>query len=404
MSCYFVGGLGFGDEGKGSFVSSMPDVWCSNPLVVRYNGGSQAAHNVIFNGDYHTFRQFGSATLSRCSTFLSKFVLVNPSTMLMEAEELSKLGWHYSLEQVIADPRSYLTTRDHVVLNKIQEHMRGTAIHGSTGMGIGVTRQLSLEHPDTMPTVGDILSSGFTDKLIAMREVIREKAWKLCLGNELDASLVHLLFQLNEPLTWIEERCKKWASVIGKIGTEPLVKAQNLIFEGAQGILLDETLGFAPHVTWTDITFNNAHSILTEWGVDMPIIKIGVIRTYHTRHGAGPFPSDMKEHGLSTFPEIHNNDEGQAGAFRVGRFDIPMLMKALKDIKGVDYIHVNHVDVTKKIGQAFIRYDKHLKAAIPWRQQLDVIEEISNTPICSIGLGPCNNDKHISWRKACQSS
>src|SRR5579864_7866772 len=89
---FLVQGLGYGDEGKGSIVDYLVRQEKA-PLVVRFNGGAQAAHNVVTDdGRHHTFTQFGSGTFAGARTFLSRFMIVNPFTLLTEAKALEQKG------------------------------------------------------------------------------------------------------------------------------------------------------------------------------------------------------------------------------------------------------------------------------------------------------------------------
>jgi adenylosuccinate synthase len=111
-----------------------------------------------------------------------------------------------------------------------------------------------------------------------------------------------------------------------------------VVFEGAQGMLLDETWGFAPHNSWTDITFTNALKLIK--GISIPTSRIGVLRTHFTRHGAGPFPT---EDPAISFQD-HNTVGPWQGAFRFGRFDLVLARYALEKIGGVDEIVLTHQD------------------------------------------------------------
>src|SRR4051812_21915989 len=90
MPAYLVQGMSLGDEGKGSVVDALVRL-VNSDLVVRFNGGAQAAHNVITpEAQHHTFSQFGSGSfVPGVRTFLSKFVLINPISMTIEEKELS---------------------------------------------------------------------------------------------------------------------------------------------------------------------------------------------------------------------------------------------------------------------------------------------------------------------------
>lgn len=108
---------------------------------------------------------------------------------------------------------------------------------------------------------------------------------------------------------------------------EALSAADHVIFEGAQGILLDQDYGQAPHTTWSTTTAANAHALIDEIGFTGPVESIGVLRSYMTRHGDGPFPT---EEPMAPWPaELHNETAFWQGPFRRGWLDIPSLQYAL---------------------------------------------------------------------------
>ena len=143
-----VAGLGFGDEGKGTTVDWLVRRH-ESALVVRYNGGAQAAHNVVLpDGRHHTFSQFGSGTLAGAETFLSRYMLVNPSAMLNEAAGLAGLGVVDPLSRVHVDEDALITTPFHIAANRAREQARGDGRHGSCGMGIRETILFPLVKPE----------------------------------------------------------------------------------------------------------------------------------------------------------------------------------------------------------------------------------------------------------------
>jgi adenylosuccinate synthase len=122
--------------------------------------------------------------------------------------------------------------------------------------------------------------------------------------------------------------------------TDILQGAKGIVYEGAQGVLLDQDYGFHPHTTWSKTTAVNALELARENGLIIPS-KIGVTRTYLTRHGEGPFPSELYD---MPYPELHNGDDGAPGQFRKGMLDGSLLTYAIKCNGGIDYLAVNHVD------------------------------------------------------------
>ena len=337
MKAILVAGLGFGDESKGATVDKL----CRSlpvDLVVRYNGGCQCAHNVVTpEGVHHTFAQFGSGSLANPTvrTHLSRFVLVDPLAMVREAGALKELGvevWH----RTTVDARAVVVTPFHRRLNRLREQARGDERHGSCGRGIGVAREWSLKYGDQVLHVGDLHNYELTKQKC---EFLRDLLWRETGVDRLhfcDYELGHLVLDY---VRWgyYGNLVRPDADVVGE--SEFVA-----VFEGAQGVLLDETHGFQPHVTWTDTTFTNADVLLDEVGTPTTDrTRLGCLRTYHTRHGAGPLPTE-DERLLSVLPELHNDTGEFQGAWRVGRFDYDLAQRAVEIVDGVDALAVSHVD------------------------------------------------------------
>jgi adenylosuccinate synthase len=118
-----------------------------------------------------------------------------------------------------------------------------------------------------------------------------------------------------------------------------LLRQGPVVFEGAQGVLLDEWRGFHPYTTWSTTTFENAETLLRENGAGAA--KLGVTRTYHTRHGPGPFPTEDPALDLA---ELHNSAGRWQGPVRVGHLDAVALGYAAAVVAGVDAVALTHVD------------------------------------------------------------
>ncbi|MGZ3142612.1 adenylosuccinate synthetase [Lentzea chajnantorensis] len=332
-----VVGLGFGDEGKGAVVDAL----CADgsvSKVVRFNGGAQAAHNVVVGDRHHTFSQFGSGTLAGVPTWLSRHVLVEPIALATESRELEAIGVADPLSLMSVDARALLTTPVHVAANRARERARGADRHGSCGKGIGETAwygllagrnagemvegQRVLGEPGPAPTVGDCLDPR-------------------ALRHKLDA-----LARFYEPLTGatadvdgLVALYRSFADAVRITTGDELDGAGRVVFEGAQGVLLDETHGFHPHTTWSTVTPRNARELLN----GRPARVIGVTRTYQTRHGAGPLPTEDPA-VLARFPERHNGTGEFQGAWRAGHLDARLLQYSVRCCGGVDGLAVTHLD------------------------------------------------------------
>lgn len=321
--------LGFGDAGKGATV----DWLCSSEAgldvsaVVRFNGGAQAAHNVIAEGRHHTFAQFGSGTFSGVPTLLSRHMLVEPIALASESRQLGALGVRDPLSLLRIDGRALLTTPIHIAANRAREDARGSSRHGSCGRGIGETASYALEYD--APTVSDCLCP---DVLYAKLQAMAAHYGPLI------APSAHRY----EAIRDLVEMYREFAAAVRIVdGTELARLAQRgrLIFEGAQGVLLDEWRGFHPHTTWSTVEPRNARAMLAE--IDAPAYTLGVTRTYMTRHGAGPFPT---EDLTMTIPEPHNTTGRYQGHFRRGHLDPILLRYAIEVSGGIDGIALTHLD------------------------------------------------------------
>ena len=122
-----------------------------------------------------------------------------------------------------------------------------------------------------------------------------------------------------------------------------LAQSGTIIFEGAQGVLLDENYGFAPYTTWSTTTFSNADTLIQEHAYPGEVIRLGLLRAYGTRHGAGPFPTEDRTLTL-TLPDQHNTWNDWQRTFRVGYLDL-VATRYAKDVLGkLDYLAITNID------------------------------------------------------------
>ena len=322
-----VVGLGFGDEAKGATVDALaartqPD------RVVRFNGGPQAAHNVTVGRAHHTFASFGSATLLGVPTWVSGYCTVDPPAARREAEALRRLGLEPHL---FVDDDALVTTGLHVAANLAREAARGAGLHGTTGRGFGETVDYGLTHPDQALRVRDLDDLGvLTDKLAALAEHFAEQG----VLPEPQPTRHRLLADL------LSTAAQDTFVVVTTDRLLDELTHGRTLFEGAQGFWLDECFGFQPHTTWSTTTPANARALARKAGIT-DVRTIGCLRTYATRHGAGPFPGeDQIAHRP---PEPDNADTDVAGTFRTGAHD-PALLRTAVDIAMPDVLAVNHLD------------------------------------------------------------
>ena len=258
-------GAAFGDEGKGNTVDRMSG---HGTVVVRFNGGAQASHTVEHNGKRHAFSHYGSGSFHHATTFLGSEFIINPTVFRMETEELVSMGVDVP---VYADPFCRVTTIYDMMYNQWIEQKRNNKRHGSCGLGINAT----VDRHDIIPLY--LNSKNIDEKLDAIRWYYENMtsgellvtpefvaAWKLEFENA--ASCIQLDLNLRE--------------------------FDHVIFEGAQGLMLDEINGQFPHVTRSRTGTTNLYedplfsSIINECD---DVHALYITRAYATRHGRGPF-------------------------------------------------------------------------------------------------------------------
>ena len=300
---YCIAGLGFGDEGKGACCEYLCRTKNAD-LIVKYSGGCQAAHNVVNEaGVRFTFSQLGAGSDGRIPTYLWRNFIVDPIAMLNEAEAFK--DWIGSsedpLKNVYVHPDCPIIEKHHVLGN--QNDMKNLT-HGTCGRGIGVCRQ----------EIRSGKASTWTARLIkSMLDTYRSDDQKL-------------------------DRVYEWASRVNITDKPP--EFTTAVFEGSQGILLDESVGFHPHTTWSKVTFDVAHACYRHLDIER-YLNIGCIRTYHTRHGAGPLPTEAD---LGLVDEGNPENEYQ-GKIRFGHFDEVLFRYAVHNAGDVvDLVAVSHCD------------------------------------------------------------
>jgi adenylosuccinate synthase len=395
-----VVGLGYGDEGKGmttAFLAEERSRRGGQPLVVRWNGGPQAAHNVRIRGQHHTFSQFGSGSFSGAGTLLSGKMLVSPFALMSEAADLMDLGLR-PLTNLMIDRSAPLLLPVHATVNQELERSRGSKRHGSVGIGVGIARSYEEDMDDAgqrslVPRVDD-LSDPFTlaDKISDMITWLQDRFH------------VQLIMPLSEvrrlatSLHTVYDDLMASGVIITSTGNvlyERRHQAEDLIFEGSQGVMLDLRYGYFPHVTYGWMLPDDVMSYAHMAELPKPSV-IGCTRTYSTRHGFGPFPPE----GSYDVEEPDNATGVWQGAFRTGVLDIGTLAYTA-NLLTPDAISVSCMDLYP--GRVITHYEdmhdggmgKPIQESATLEETLHMIEEASKAPIIIGGHGKTIED----WKR-----
>ena len=331
--------LGFGDSGKGTMV----DYLCESreaDWVVRYNGGAQCAHNVKAGDFQHCFSQFGSGSrIPKVKTYLSRHVLCNPISLIDEARILKEKGIDDAFSKVWIDPNTPIITPYHVWANRARERARGLDKHGSCGKGIGELAG------DIHYGMNDVIRAkelhDCRDKLEAIRS--RKLAELKMIGLdpcELDLPRTDPLMRMviDDPI----DLASAYSTMTTALQiTQPMIDG-TVVFEGAQGILLDEWFGTYPFNTWSSIAPIQIPALLDEMNPET-CETIGIMRAYMTRHGKGPLPTEVPSNQIWHNHECNCSNKWQ-DQFRFGWPDFVLWDYALQVCEKI--LHVDSLAVT----------------------------------------------------------
>lgn len=336
-----VVGANFGDEGKGL----MTDYFChelsksGDVLNIRHNGGAQAGHTVVTpDGKRHVFHHFGAGSFNpHVATYFSKDFILNPILFCKELEALKTQFGMYP--KVYIDKSCRITIPHDMLINQIAERARGDARHGSCGVGINETvyryRTNVFGYPQSnilsaeriLKTPLDLILLDIRKRYVPYRleelgvTNLTLKEYELISS---DVIIYNWISQLEEMLNYC------------MLVDDGIIKTYDqMVFEGAQGLLLDNDYKrFAPHLTTSKTGSYNPKTILLVNGLEDSDIEVCyVTRSYFTRHGAGPFPSECDKAvllGDEVVDKTNHKNEFQ-GELRYGYFDTELFTTACRE-------------------------------------------------------------------------
>ena len=311
MKAHIVIGKNFGDEGKGlatDYFAVEAVKKNASCIAVRFNGGAQAGHTVDTVSGRFVFHELSSASFRRVDTYWAKDFL--PDLFKLEEELNAFKGLTGFAPKIYAHPYCRIVTIDDVLTNMAAETARGKDRHGSCGMGIYEAVVRSESHPLYIKDVKGMTAESLYKTLKELREeyypvrlkellgAIKEPEYCINHSNDFDEFL-DLLNEDNVLRNAAEGICRG-AEFIELKEHSFLSEFDEVIFEGAQGLLLDtDNTEFAPHISASHTGAKAAVDICSDEGIkDIEIAY--VTRTYVTRHGAGvlPFEEEWPKYNL----------------------------------------------------------------------------------------------------------
>jgi len=415
-----VVGMQFGDESKGAVVDYMAkDV----DMVVRFNGGANAGHTVVVGGLKLKFRLIPSGALRGKKLVIGNGVVVDPRVLIDEIEMVRNAGF---------EPDLLVSRKAHVVMpyHKIIDAGKVASSLGTTRRGIGPTYSDKMRRTEAI-RVNDLVGDNFKRKL---NEVLRAKLHELLVFNIINSEneLSEYIKGIHDEYSRYGEFLRPYAGNASILVNEALDDGKTVLFEGAQGTLLDVDHGTYPYVTSSNPIAGGACV-----GVGVGPTKInkvvGVTKAYTTRVGTGPFVTEI--HG-----DLGDRIRERGGEYgtvtgrprRCGWLDLPMLrysiilsdiseiaMRKLDVLEGIDPIKVcvayefngeerevmtpfvEELEMCKpvyeelegwgKIGpKSWERIARQGYEALPSqaKKYIEFIEEQLSVPIKMIGVGP----------------
>ena len=318
MSIKAVIGKNFGDEGKGlatDYLAMCSERSGRSCIVVRHNGGAQAGHTVEALGKRFIFHEISSGSFRGADTLWAPTFMPDLYKLSEECDSLAALG--VKLPKILSVPGCPLTYIDDILINMSLETRRGKDRHGSCGMGIDEAKRRSLI-PDFKITPFEIVSGGaeaFYKKLLFIRkEYLPERLAALALEPSAMSEYGDMILDANVLYNYCEQMCRN-SELITIVDENVIRSYDDVIFEGAQGLILDEeNKAFAPNLTSSRTGLTNPDAMLERLGINEPCEAVYVTRTYVTKHGAGRLPYEeiflAKGRSFADETNIHNEWQG----------------------------------------------------------------------------------------------
>lgn len=334
MSAFIVLGAQWGDEGKGKMTDYLAE---EANVVVRYQGGNNAGHTVEVGEKQYKLHLIPSGILhDEKLNVIGNGVVVDPKAFFTEIDYLKEEGVKVTPEKLIVSDRAHVIMPYHKVLDKLKEKARGKNDIGTTGKGIGPC---------------------YTDKFercgIRVCDLIDKEVFKEKLKDNIEMKNKYIVNVLGgEPLSFEEiyEEYSNYGEELKPFVKDTSVRVYNeikedktVLFEGAQGMLLDIDYGTYPYVTSSNTT---AGGVANGVGIGPNMITnaVGIAKAYTTRVGKGPFPTELEdETGEWIREKGHEYGVTTGRSRRCGWLDIVILKTSVR-VSGLTSLAVTKID------------------------------------------------------------
>ncbi len=382
-------GSQLGDEGKGGIVDVYGDVV---DVVVRYQGGDNAGHTVVYEGDEYKLSLVPSGAVRGKIGILGNGCVVNPKTLFEEIDTLKERG--LSPDVRVAE-RAHAILPYHRVLDGLEEDVKSddNLAAGTTGRGIGPTYEDKAGRRGIR--IGDLLDAEVLrerlEYVVPQKRALVEDVYNLEIGEDVDADAfdIETLF---ETYRGFGDRIEREGMAVncGDFLGRRLDAGDEIMFEGAQGTSIDIDHGIYPYVTSSNPTAGGA---AVGTGVGPTVIGqgevVGIVKAYLSRVGTGPLPTELGSVDGQTPADGGRPDESELATYirdeggeygtvtgrprRVGWLDMPMLRHAAR-ANGFTGLAINHLDVLAgmdevKVGHSYTLDGDELLTMPPTTEQ-----------------------------------
>jgi len=334
MSAFVVLGAQWGDEGKGKMTDYLAE---EADVVVRFQGGNNAGHTVEVEDRQYKLRLIPSGILHDDKlNVIGNGVVVDPIALFEEIDYLEREGVKVTPEKLIISDRAHVIMPYHKALDKLKEKSRGKNDIGTTGRGIGPCYTDKFERCGIR--ICDLMSEAlFKDKLQQNIEAKNPYITKVLGGEELNFEEI-----ASEYLS-AAERLRPYVQDTSVRVYNEIKADKNVLFEGAQGMLLDIDYGTYPYVTSSNTT---ACGVASGVGIgpNMVTNAVGIAKAYTTRVGKGPFPTELdNEVGEWIREKGHEYGVNTGRSRRCGWLDL-VILKTTVRVSGLTSLCITKID------------------------------------------------------------
>ena len=333
---YTVIGTQWGDEGKGKIVD-----WLSSKadVVVRFQGGNNAGHTLVIGDKTYKLNLLPSGIISGKSCIIGNGVVLDPWALFDEIQKLSNQGITINKDNLKIAENICLILPLHKIIDELNEKSRGEKIIGTTKKGIGPA------YEDKVGRRSIRLCDLEDNELLKKKIASLVSFYKLRLDfNEIEIDELNLY----KSLKGINEKIKFFAAPTWKILNKFGEENKTILFEGAQGSLLDIDFGTYPYVTSSNTSAGQIFAG-TGFGIKENHKVFGITKAYTTRVGSGPFPTELED-DIGDFLIDKGKEFGTVTKRkrRCGWFDANLVSQSVK-ISGVNEIVLTKLDVLDEL-------------------------------------------------------